>query len=158
MDTATSDKLIFPSAITWILCHFSVPFPSSDHFSVMCAIDYATIKWSEVQFIEVVWYGSSFHSFSSIDLRSLFFNKSVILDAIMAQLQRMDAHLDTFSTKLYQVNTCVDRIARWQARLSGFVESPSPPPKAPEASEDDDDSDDDDDGEDGDANSDEMST
>ena len=49
-DMATRDKLIFPSAITRILCHFFVPFPSSDHFSVMCAIDYATIKRSEVQF------------------------------------------------------------------------------------------------------------
>ena len=49
-DTATCDKLIFPSPITWILCHFSTPFPSSDHFSIMCAIDYAAIKWSVVQF------------------------------------------------------------------------------------------------------------
>ena len=49
-DTATHDKLIFPSAITQILCHFSVPFPSSDHFSIMCLIDYATIKRSEAQF------------------------------------------------------------------------------------------------------------
>ena len=31
-DTATRDKLIFPSAIMRILCHFSIPFPSSDHF------------------------------------------------------------------------------------------------------------------------------
>ena len=46
-DTATRDKLIFPSTITWILCHFSVPFPSSDHFSVMYAIDTATVKCSE---------------------------------------------------------------------------------------------------------------
>ena len=37
-DTTTHDKLIFASAITWILCHFSIPFPSSDHFSVICAI------------------------------------------------------------------------------------------------------------------------
>ena len=49
-DTATRDKLIFPSAITLILRHFSVPFPSSDHFSVMCAIDAATVKRSEAQF------------------------------------------------------------------------------------------------------------
>ena len=49
-DTTTRDKLIFPSAITRILCHFSVPFPSSDHFSVMCVIDAATIKCSKVQF------------------------------------------------------------------------------------------------------------
>ena len=49
-DSASHDKLIFPSAITRILCHFSVPFPASDHFSYMCAIDAATIKRSEVQF------------------------------------------------------------------------------------------------------------
>ena len=47
---ASRDKLIFPSAITRILRHFSVPFPSSDHFTVMCAIDYATVKHSEAQF------------------------------------------------------------------------------------------------------------
>ena len=49
-DTATRDKIIFPLAITWILCHFSVPFPSSDHFSIMCAIYVATFKRSEAQF------------------------------------------------------------------------------------------------------------
>ena len=73
----------------------------------------------------------------------------------------MDARLDTLSTKVYQVNTCVSRIAKWQACLGGFVEYPSPPPEAPEASDDDDDSNDDDDGKDGDAsssNSEEMST
>ena len=50
LDLASCDKLIFPSAITRILRHFSIPFPSSDHFTVMCTIDYATIKRSEVQF------------------------------------------------------------------------------------------------------------
>ena len=47
LDAASRDKLIFPSAITRILRHFSIPFSSSDHFSVMCAIDYATVKRSE---------------------------------------------------------------------------------------------------------------
>ena len=47
-DTASRDKLIFPSAITRIIHHFSVPFPASDHFHVMCAIDTATVKQSEV--------------------------------------------------------------------------------------------------------------
>ena len=47
LDSASRDKLIFPSAITRILCHFSVPFSLSDHFSIMCAIDYATVKCSE---------------------------------------------------------------------------------------------------------------
>ena len=50
LDSASRDKLIFPSAITRILRHFFVPFPYSDHFTVMCAIDYATIKRSEAQF------------------------------------------------------------------------------------------------------------
>ena len=49
LDSASRDKLIFPSAITWILRHFSVPSPSSDHFTVMCAINYATVKRSKAQ-------------------------------------------------------------------------------------------------------------
>ena len=48
-DTATRDKLIFPSAVTWILHHFSVSYPEYPHFSVMCAIDLATVKWSKAQ-------------------------------------------------------------------------------------------------------------
>ena len=49
-DTAACVKLIFLSAITRILCHFSIPFPSFDHFPVMCAIDYTTVKRSKAQF------------------------------------------------------------------------------------------------------------
>ena len=49
-DTAFRNTLIFPSAITRILRHFSVPFPVSDHFHVICAINAATVKRSEVQF------------------------------------------------------------------------------------------------------------
>ena len=37
-DTATRDKLIFPSAITQILRYFYVPFLVSSYFSVMDAI------------------------------------------------------------------------------------------------------------------------
>ena len=47
LDSASRDKLIFPSTITRILRHFSVHFPSFDHFTVMCAIDYATVKRSK---------------------------------------------------------------------------------------------------------------
>ena len=50
LDSASRDKLIFPSAITRILRHFSVPFPSSYHFTILCAIDYANVKRSEAQF------------------------------------------------------------------------------------------------------------
>ena len=50
LDSASCGKLIFPSAITRILRHFSVHFPSFDHFTIMCAIDYATVKRSKAQF------------------------------------------------------------------------------------------------------------
>ena len=46
-DMATCDKLIFPSAITRISRHFSVPFPISGHFHVICVINAATVKQSE---------------------------------------------------------------------------------------------------------------
>ena len=48
-DSATRDKLIFPSAITRLLRHFDVPFPSSDPFPVMGAIDAGIVKRSEAQ-------------------------------------------------------------------------------------------------------------
>ena len=76
----------------------------------------------------------------------------------MAQLQRMDACLDTLSTELYQVNVRVGCIARRQAIMGRFALEASPPPPLLVASdsEDDDDASDDDVG---DASStDEMST
>ena len=83
----------------------------------------------------------------------------------MVQLQRMDAHLDTLSTKLYQVNVRVDRIARWQATMGGFAPeatlSPPPPMAFDFKDKDDDDGDDDDasDDDDGDVSfTDEMFT
>ena len=83
----------------------------------------------------------------------------------MAQLQRMDALLDTLSTELYQVNVRVGRIARRQATMGGYAPETSPPPPPPVASnsedEDDDDGDENDtsDDDDGDVSStDEMST
>ena len=73
----------------------------------------------------------------------------------MAQLQHMDARLDTLSTELYQVNVCVGRIARRQATMGGFAPKPTPSPPYPVASDSDaeDDDDDDDDDDDGDASS-----
>ena len=71
----------------------------------------------------------------------------------------MDARLDTFFTKLYQVNVRVGRIAWRQASMGGFAPEATPPPPSPVASESEDDDDDDSDDADGDASStDEMST
>ena len=61
----------------------------------------------------------------------------------MAQLVRMDAHLDTLSDKLCQVNTCVGRIAWQQAVIGGFIASSSPSPQASEDESDGDGPDDD---------------
>ena len=69
----------------------------------------------------------------------------------------MDAHLDTFSTELYQVNVRVGRIAQPQASMGGFAlkATPSPPSHvASDSEEDDNDDGDDDDGDDDDASDD----
>ena len=169
-DTVTCDKLIFASAITWILCHFSVPFPSFDNFFVMCAIDAITIKRSEAQFtsrqLDLAAPPSRLAPSHSAPSTSAPFSSTgdVSLRDIMAQLQCMDARLDTLFLELYQVNIRVGRIARRQVIMGGFAPeaSPSPPPVASDyEDEDDDDGDDDDafDDDDGDASStDEMST
>ena len=73
----------------------------------------------------------------------------------MAQLQRMDACLDTLSMELYQVNVHVGHIARRQASMGLFASeaTPSPPPLVASDSDVEDD-DDDDDGDDNDASDD----
>ena len=170
LDLVSRDKLIFPSVITRILCHFSIPFPSSDHFIDMCAIDYTTVKRSKAQFRsqQSDLIAPSSHSAPSRFAPSTSAPSSlgdVFLGDVMAQLQRMDARLDTLSTELYQVNVRVGRIARRQATMGGFAPevTPSLPPLVAfdfDGEDDDDDGDDDDaSDDDGDANStDEMST
>ena len=81
----------------------------------------------------------------------------------MAQLQHMDARLDTLSTESYQVNVRVGCIARRQATMGGFAPEPTPSPPHPVASDSDAEDDDGDNDnaldDDGDASStDEMST
>ena len=117
LDSATRDKLIFPSAITRILRHFSVPFPSSDHFTVMCAIDYAIVKRSEVQLrsrqsdsVALSFRFAPSHSAPSTSAPPSS-SSDMSLGDIMGQLQRMDARLDTLSIELYQVNVYVGHIA-----------------------------------------------
>ena len=93
----------------------------------------------------------------------------MFLGDVIAQLQRMDAHLDTLSTELYKVNVRVGRITRRQVAMGSFAPEPTPSPPHPiasdsDAEDDDDDGDDDGDGDDasddhGDASStNEMST
>ena len=42
-DTATHDKLIFPSAIKRIIRHFSTPYLESSHFTAMGAISAVSV-------------------------------------------------------------------------------------------------------------------
>ena len=163
-DSATYDKLIFPSAIIRILCHFSVPFPMSDHFTYMGAIDAATVKQSEVQF-QSRWSRSAApptRSASSTSAPSSS-TSGVTLEDIMTQLQCMDARLDTLSDELCQVNSCVGCIAQRQTVMGGFVASPSPTLEVFEDEDEDDDddattSDDKDDRDASSSSADEMST
>ena len=87
----------------------------------------------------------------------------VTLEDIMAQLQRMDARLDTLSDELCQVNIRVGHIARRQAKMGGYTMPSTPVAPADESDADDAANDDVDsnDGDDGVASSpsdDEMST
>ena len=163
LDSVSRDKLIFPSAITRILRHFSVPFPSSDHFTVMCAIDYATVKHSEAQFRSQQLDSAAPFSRSAPSRSTPFASApsssdDVSLEDVTVQLQRMDACLDTLSTELYQVNIHVSHIARRQLTMGSFAPEPTSSPLHPVASdsdaEDDDDDDDDDDSDDDDASDD----
>ena len=60
----------------------------------------------------------------------------------------MDARLNTLSTKLYQVNVRVSRIARRQASMGGFAPEATPSPPSPMASTSEDEDNDDDDNDD----------
>ena len=140
-DMTTCDKLIFPSTITRIICHASVSYPESAHFTIMGAISGASVRWSEAQlrlklpWIETVTPLAFFAPSTSAPSSSV---GGVTLEAIMAQLERMDAYLDTLSDELCQVNTCVGCIARRQVVMGGFTMSPSPSPQASEDEGDDD--------------------
>ena len=141
LDSASRDKFIFPSTITRILRHFSVHFTLSDHFTFMCAIDAATVKCSEAQFRPRQLDSATPPSCSAPSTSVPSFSMGdVMLGDIMAQLQHMDARLDTISIELYQVNVCVNRIARRQATMGDFAleANPSPPPPMASDSEDED--------------------
>ena len=154
-DTATRDKLIFPSAITQILCHFSIPFASSDHFPVMCAIDYNTVKRSRAQFrsrrSSMATPPTPSTPSTSTPSSSM---SGVTLEDIMAQLQHMDACLNALSDELCHVNTRVGHIAKRQAKMGGYTMPSTPVALADESDADDVDDDDDTNSDDEDANSD----
>ena len=132
----------------------------------MCAIDYATVKRSEAQFrsqqMDLAAPSSrSAPSRSTPSTSAPSSSSDMSLGDVMVQLQHMDARLDILSTKLYQVNVRVSRIARRQATMGGFAPEPTPSPPHLFAFDSNGDDGDDDDAldDDGDASStDDMST
>ena len=103
-DTTTCDKLIFPFAITRIIGHFSTPYPESSHFTIMGAISATFVQWSKAQ-LGPKWPRTEMttpptHFAPSTSAPSSFVG-GMTLEAVMVQLECMDAHLDTFTTKLY---------------------------------------------------------
>ena len=102
-DTMTCDKLIFPSAITRILCHFSIPIPDSPYFTVIGAISATSVWRSKAQHqlkrprMDMTDLTAPAVPSTSTPSSS---NGGLTLETIMAQLQRIDAHLDTLSDEL----------------------------------------------------------
>ena len=139
-DTTTRDKLIFPSTIMQILHHFSVSFSISPHFTVICAIDAATVCQSVAQLrprrprIEMVTPLASTTPSTSAPSSSV---GGVTPEAIMAHLVCMDTRLNTHNDELCQVNTRVSHITLRQAIMGGFtVASPPSPPASKDESDD----------------------
>ena len=102
-DTATRDKLIFPSTITRIIRHAFVSYLESAHFTIMGVISYTSVRQSEAQ-LRPKWPWTktatplaSFTPFTSAPSSSA---GGVTLKPIMAQLEHMDACLGTFSDEL----------------------------------------------------------
>ena len=102
-DTATCDKLIFPSAITWLLCHFSVSFLVSPYFSVMGTIDAATVRQNEAQ-LRPRWPQTQTIAPLASTVPSTSAPSSsvggVTLETTMAQLMRMVSRVDTLNDEL----------------------------------------------------------
>ena len=117
LDLVFRDKLIFHSAITRILRHFFVPFPLFDHFTFMCAINVTTVKRSEAQFrsrrsdsTAPASHSTPSHSTPSHSTPSTSASSSTMGDLtfgdVMAQLQRMDARLDTLHRVVSGEHSC----------------------------------------------------
>ena len=112
-DTATCDKLIFPSAITQILQHFHIPIPLSPLFTIVGAINAAFVQRSEAQLrpkrpqVETTDLVTSTVPSSSTPPPSVA--GGVTLEAYMALLQRMEAdfggRLDYLTDEMCQPQT-----------------------------------------------------
>ena len=97
-DMETRDNLIYHSFIMRILHHFSIPFLDSPYFITMGAISIGSIRQSEAQ-LQLRWprvetSSPSVSAGPSTPTPSSSASK-VTLEAIIAQLQCMDARLDT---------------------------------------------------------------
>ena len=86
----------------------------------MGAISAVSVRWSKAQFRPKRPQTETMTP-PSPSAPSSSFAGGVVLKAIMAQLKRIDAHLDTLTTELYQVNTRVSHITPRHACMGGFI-------------------------------------
>ena len=125
-DTATCDKLIFPSTITHILTHLHDTIPSSPLFYVMGAISKESIQRSAAQLamkrpcvepsdVAPTNTAAPSSQSSSSSTPSSSFRALVSLADIMEQLQHMRAdfgsRLDHLSDEMCQMNIKISCIA-----------------------------------------------
>ena len=157
---ATHDKLIFPSAITRILCRFFVPFPVSTTSMLCVPLTPLPLNGARHSYVRggLGWQVLPLFLLHPPPLSLLLWEVWLL----MRSWRNFNAWMLALIHSLLrcQVNTHVGCISRRQARLGGFMESPFPPLESYEDDNDSDDDDDDDD-DDGDASSssaDEIST
>ena len=87
-----------------ILRHLTIPIPDSPYFTIMGAISASVVRWSEAQLqlkrpqVGITDLVASIGPSSSTPSTSTA--GGVTLEAIMAQLQRMDARLDSLTDEM----------------------------------------------------------
>ena len=107
-DTTTRDKFIFPLVITRILCHFSIPILESPYFTFIGAISVGSVRRSKAQLrlkrpqakMDASTSFAAPPSFSAPSTSAPSLAVDVTLKAIMAQLQCMNACLDSLTNEM----------------------------------------------------------
>ena len=96
-----------------IIHHVYISYLESPHFSIISAFSGVSVRRSEAQpQLKQPQTKKATPPASSAPSTSAPSSSAggVTLKAVIVQLQRMDAHLDTLTTKMYQVNTHVGHI------------------------------------------------
>ena len=105
-DTTTHDKLIFPSTITQIICHLSIPYPESLHFTIIGAISAVSVQWMRPSFD---WSG---HRLRQRLLQPLSFHPPSLL-LLQLVVWRLRRSWHSFSAWMLALTLLVMSCVRW---------------------------------------------